>query len=249
MNIFLYIVVFLYGITIGSFLNVLIYRIPKGENFTKTRSHCMQCGYGLKWYDLIPLFSYLFLRGKCRKCHTKISLQYPLIELTNGLLYFVVFLCNRLNIQSILYCLLASALLALSVIDFRTFEIPLGFNIFIGILGVTQLALDYKNWPTYLIGFFAVSGFIYILILLTKGRAMGGGDCRLMAAAGLLLGWKLIVLAFILGCIFGSILHTIRMVITKADHVLAFGPYLSLGIMVSALYGELLIEWYLNMLR
>ena len=130
-TILLYIIVFLYGIVIGSFLNVCIYRIPKKENIAKVRSHCMSCGYRLKWYDLVPLFSYLFLGGKCRKCKEKISIQYPVIEALNGVLYLFVFAEYGLSIETLLYCLLFSALITLSVIDFRTYEIPLGINLFI----------------------------------------------------------------------------------------------------------------------
>lgn len=241
-----YSIIMIYGIVIGSFLNVLIYRIPKHENFTSHRSHCMTCGYQLKWYDLIPLFSYLTLGGKCRTCKTKISLQYPLIELLNGLLYLLIFWKIGFTYVSVLYALMASALLALSVIDDRTYEIPPGFNYFIGTLGIVRLVLDFHNWSNYIIGFFVVSGFIYFIIVITKGRGMGGGDCKLMAAAGLLLGWKLIILAFFLGCIFGSIIHLLRMKITKADHVLAFGPYLAMGILVSVLYGNQWMAWYLT---
>lgn len=241
-----YSVIMIYGIIIGSFLNVLIYRIPKHENFTSTRSHCMSCGYQLKWYDLIPLFSYLTLGGKCRKCRTKISIQYPLIELMNGVLYLLIFWKVGFNYVSVLYALMASALLALSVIDDRTYEIPPGFNYFIGALGIVRLVLDFHNWSNYIIGFFAISGLLYFIILVTKGRGMGGGDCKLMAAAGLLLGWKLIILAFFLGCILGSVIHLLRMKITKADHVLAFGPYLAMAILVSVLYGNELITWYIT---
>ena len=159
-TIFLHIVIFCYGIIIGSFLNVLIYRVPKKENIAIVRSHCMQCGYQLAWYDLIPLFSWLALRGKCRKCGEKISVQYPLIEALNGVLYIMVFHHYGLSIESLLYCLLFSALLTLSVIDFRTYEIPVGFNYFILALGLIRLATDLNNWKTYVIGFLAVSVFL-----------------------------------------------------------------------------------------
>ncbi len=245
-DVLLYVIVFLYGIIIGSFLNVLIYRIPKKENFITSRSHCMNCEYQLKWYDLIPVFSYVFLGGKCRKCRTHISLQYPLIELLNGSMYLVITLIYGVSLETLLYALLFSALLALSVIDFRTFEIPLGFNIFIFCLGVIRVITDFAHWSDYVIGFFVVSGFIYLIILLTKGRGMGDGDGKLMAAVGLLIGWKLVLLSFFLGCVFGSILHIARMKITRVDHVLAFGPYLSMGIMVSVLWGTRLIDWYID---
>lgn len=245
-EIILYMVIFIYGIIFGSFLNVCIYRIPEKKSIAKERSHCMQCGYQLKWYDLIPVFSYLCLGGKCRKCKKHIAVQYPLVEFANGILYLLVFYVNGFQVSSFLYCFLVSALIVLSVIDFRTFEIPVGVNIFIFVLGVVQVAVDYEHWTTYIIGFFAVSSFMAIVILLTKGRGFGGGDLKLMAAAGLLIGWKNIILAFVIGCIVASVCHVIRMAITKADHVLAFGPYLSIGIFVSALWGEHMIQWYLS---
>lgn len=243
-----YIIIFLYGIVIGSFLNVCIYRLPKGENIAKVRSHCMNCGYQLKWYDLIPIFSYLCLGGKCRKCKTHIAVQYPLVEAANGVLYLLVFWVNGFQISSFLYCFLVSALMVLSVIDFRTYEIPFGINVFIFVLGIIQVIADYVNWLDYVLGFFAVSMFMWIVIWFTKGNGFGGGDMKLMAAAGLLLGWKRIVLAFLLGCVIGSICHVIRMKMTKADHVLAFGPYLSIGIIIAALWGDKMIQWYFSRL-
>lgn len=245
-TIFLYLVIFLYGIVIGSFLNVLIYRVPKKENIAVVRSHCMSCGYRLKWFDLIPLFSWLALRGKCRKCGERISVQYPIIEALNGILYLVVFHHYGLSVESLLYCLLFSALLALSVIDFRTYEIPVGFNYFILALGLIRVVTDFQNWSTYGIGFLAVSVFLYLLYVVTGGRGIGGGDVKLMAACGLLIGWKLIILAFLLGCILGSVIHLIRMRISEEGHVLAMGPYLSMGVAIAVLYGEQLIGWYLT---
>ena len=243
-TILFYIMIFLFGIVIGSFLNVCIYRIPKKENIVKIRSHCMECNYQLKWYDLVPLFSYLCLGGRCRKCKAKLSVQYPLVELLNGLLYVLVVAVNGLTIESLLYCLMFSALVTLSVIDFRTYEIPLGINLFILTLGLIRVALDYQNFLNYLIGFLSVSGFLYLLFLLTKGRGIGGGDIKLMAVSGLMIGWKCNLLALAFGCIIGSVIHVIRMKVSKEDHVLALGPYLSVGIMIAALWGYDLIEWY-----
>ena len=240
----LYIILFLYGIVIGSFLNVCIYRIPKQENIAKVRSHCMQCDHQLKWYELIPLFSYLLQGGKCRVCKTKISVQYPLIEGANGILYVFIFMINGINVDSLLYCLLTSTLLVLSVIDFRTYEIPIGINYFILVLGVLRTVLHNAHWADHVIGFFAVSVVLYIIIIATKGRGIGGGDMKMMAVCGLFLGWKEIILAFLLGCIIGSVVHVIRMRVTKCDHVLALGPYLSIGVFISMLWGAQWISWY-----
>ncbi len=213
----------------------------------KVRSHCMDCGYQLKWYDLVPLFSYIALRGKCRKCGARLSAQYPIIEAANGLLYCIVFYVLGFTVYSGLICLLVSALLALSVIDFRTYEIPIGFNVFILTLGLIHLALDYQNWLQYVIGLVAVSMFLYVIYIVTKGRGIGGGDIKLMAACGLLLGWKLIILAFMLGCIIGAVIHLLRMRISRAEHVLAMGPYLSVGVFVAAMWGSRMIDWYIGM--
>lgn len=245
-TIILYIIIFLYGIVIGSFLNVCICRLPEKENIVKVRSHCMNCGYQLKWYDLVPLFSYLFLGGRCRKCKEKISIQYPLIEGLNGVLYCIVFAEYGLSMEALLYALLFSALITLSVIDFRTYEIPLGINIFILALGLIRIVTDYTNWLDYAIGFLCVSGFLYLIYFLTKGRGIGGGDIKLMAVCGLLIGWKLIILAFCLGCIIGSVVHSVRMKISKEGHLLALGPYLSAGVMLAVVCGEAMISRYLS---
>ena len=247
-TILLYIFVFLYGIVIGSFLNVCIYRIPKKENIAKVRSHCMSCGYQLKWYDLVPLFSYLFLGGKCRKCKEKISIQYPIIEALNGVLYLFVFAEYGLSIETLLYCLLFSALITLSVIDFRTYEIPLGINIFILALGLIRVVTDYANWPRYVIGLLCVSGVLFLIYWFSHGRALGGGDVKLMAVCGLLIGWQLILIGFVAGCIIGSVVHLLRMKISGEGHVLALGPYLSIGVMAAVLWGEQFLTWYLGYL-
>ena len=244
--IILYTIIFLYGILIGSFLNVVIYRLPLKENIVTTRSHCMSCGYQLHWYDLVPLFSWLLLGGKCRQCKAKISIQYPIIEALNGILYILIFMKIGVSVDSLLYCLLFSALLALSVIDFRTYEIPVGINFFILGLGILRVVTDLPHWKDYLIGFLAVSVFLYLIYMVSGGRAMGGGDVKLMAVCGLLLGWKLIILAFLLGCILGSVIHILRMKVTGEDHVLALGPYLALGVAICALYGNEMITWYLG---
>ena len=244
----IYILIFLYGLLIGSFLNVVIYRVPEKQNIVTIRSHCMSCGYELKWYDLVPLFSYLVLGGKCRKCKERISVQYPLIEVLNGALYVIVFAKWGLSVDSLLYCLLFSALIALSVIDFRTYEIPLGINGCILLLGVLQVVFHLSLWKDYLIGFLAVSLPLYLLFQITKGRGIGGGDVKLMAVCGLVIGWQNIILAFFLGCIIGSIVHVLRMRFSGAENVLAMGPYLSLGVIIAALYGQEMIAWYLGYL-
>ena len=243
-----YIIIFIFGITIGSFLNVCIYRIPLGESIVTAPSHCMTCGRKLKWYDMVPVFSWLVLGGKCRNCKSKISVQYPIIEGVNGILYVMICAVNVLEWSSVIYCFMASALLVLSIIDWRTYEIPFGINVFLFVLGIAMTILDRGNLVEHLIGMICVSGLLGILYLLTGGRAIGGGDIKLMFACGLILGWKLILLAFFLGCIIGSVVHIIRMSVKKAGRMLAMGPYLSAGILLAALWGNAWINWYLSLL-
>lgn len=244
----LYALVFIYGIIVGSFLNVCIYRIPLKESVVTTRSHCMRCGYKLKWYDLVPVFSYVFLRGRCRKCGDRISPQYPIIELLNGILWVLTFIYTGINITSLIYSLVISALIVLSVIDFRTFEIPVGINVYIGIMALVNIATDYEHILTYIIGMIIVSGVLYLMYFLSNGRAIGGGDVKLMAACGLLLGWKLIIVAFIFGCLYASVIHILRMVISKKDHMLAMGPYLSAGVITAMWFGSHIVNWYVTCL-
>lgn len=250
----IFVFVFLFGIIIGSFLNVCIYRIPLKENIAVERSHCMKCGHVLSWYELVPLFSYLIQGGKCRSCKAKISPQYPIVEALNGILWVALFAVMGLRIETLLFCLCTSALIVLTVIDERTMEIPLGINIFIASLGAIRLVwvilglgYDGTRWYELIIGFFAVSLFFFLLVVLTKGRAMGGGDVKLMAAAGLLLGWKQIILAMVIGCLLGSVIHIIRMKVSKKEHKLAFGPYLAGGIYLTMLFGTPIINWYVGM--
>lgn len=245
----LYILIFLFGICIGSFLNVVILRVPAGESIVTGPSHCMRCGRRLKWYEMVPVFSFLALRGRCAGCGEKISPQYPLIEAANGLLWVFLFWQFGLCWQALLACLFVSALLALSVIDARTGEIPPGINLFLAVLAVGATALDLSNWPAHVIGLFAVSVPLLLVWLFTKGKGVGGGDIKLLATSGLFLGWKLILFAVVAGCVAAVCVHIPRMALKKAGRTLAFGPYLSFGMFLSLVWGESVINWYLGLLR
>lgn len=256
---------FIFGAVFGSFTNVLIFRVPKHEEFIKTRSHCMTCGHILKWYELIPIISWLALRGKCKSCKAQISPQYPIVEAAGGLLWAVVFVAFGAQALTILTQALFTTLLTLSIMDERTHEIPAGFNVFIGILGLIVAGLDsfgllhevgYMTVASFdraalldhVIGLFAMSIPLYIIFLVSGGRAMGGGDIKLMAAAGLFLGWKNIIFAFFLGCIIGAVIHLIRMRFFGKGREMAMGPYLSAGIAVAVMYGDQIINWYFSLL-
>jgi leader peptidase (prepilin peptidase)/N-methyltransferase len=252
---------FVFGTYIGSFLNVIIIRTPLKESFVSGRSHCMTCGKTLKWYHLVPVFSWLFLRGKCGYCKSKISFQYPLVEFLNGfgwgfVSYYINVIQNGMldspiafSITAILYMIALSVLIVISGIDIKIYEIPYTANGILTALGLVALLMDLDNWQLYIIGMCSIGGLLFLIQLVSGGRAMGGGDVFLMAAAGLLLGWKNIILAFVLGCIIGSIIHITIMKIKKdTDNVLPFGPYLSAGIVIAMIFGDKMINWYLSTL-
>ena len=243
----IYIMILLVGLCVGSFCNVLIYRIPKEEEFVRTPSHCMTCGHALKWYENIPVVSWLIQGGACRACGVKLSAQYPIVEALNGLMWLVTALIFRGDwITTGLYCALFSLLMVLSVIDWRTFTIPNGINLAIFVLGLVRVATDPGNWLGYVIGMFSVSLVFLLLHILTGGQGLGMGDVKLMAAAGLLLGWQNMLLSVLVGSLSGALIHSARMK-RGAGRRLAFGPYLAGGIWFAALCGWILIPAYLSL--
>lgn len=248
--IFIYVCVFFYGIVIGSFLNVCIYRIPREESVVRESSHCMACGRRLKKRDMVPLFSWLFLRGRCRFCGEKISLQYPLVELANGLLYLLVFYVNGVNLESVVCCVVVSAMVVISVLDWRTMKIPTAADLVIFLMGVLQVLLHLDTWYYYVIGFFFASLFLLLCSLLFRilknENGMGAGDIELMACAGLCIGWGHALFAIVIGSVLGVLVEGTRMVVTKEYGRFAFGPYLCIGILVAMLWGDAVYGWYVS---
>ena len=254
--VFVYVLVFLFGLCVGSFLNVCIYRIPAGESIVVVPSHCMTCGKKLHWYELIPLFSWLALRGKCHGCKAKISPQYPIIETSNAILWLLALIFKGLCLEMFLVQGLLSILLVIAIIDARTMEIPNGLNIAIGVLAVIRTILfifvdghtEKSEILNLVLGSVVMGGIFLIILIASGGRAMGGGDVKLMFVIGLFLGLKLTILGLALGCIIGSVIHVSLMVIKKAGRQLAFGPYLSAGFAIAALLGDKILEWYMGVL-
>lgn len=251
--VFLYMIIFMFGAAIGSFLNVCIYRLPKEESLTKVNSHCMSCGAFIKKRDLVPIFSWLLLRGKCRSCGEKISGRYPLVESLNAVFYVLIFAYFGIleaPVQAVICCLLFSALMVVFFMDLDTQLISMYVVGFIGILGVGQTVLDLISGDasivSHLIG--AAIGFIpFMLISVASGeRAMGRGDAYLMLAGGLFLGTKPVVPAIFIGLITGCIFGLIRKART-GDSQFAFGPYLSIGIASAVFVGEPIADWYLRL--
>ncbi len=236
----------IFGLFIGSFANVLIYRLPKGEEWVKTRSHCAKCGTEIKWYDLVPVFSYIVLRGRCRACGEKISPVYPAIELLNALLWTLCL--GSMGLVPFLPVCLAAAttLVVIAAIDLKISEIPDGLQIFLLVIGILwnlyALAYGYNIWLDNLIGFFAASAILYILAVLSNG-GMGGGDIKLMAVCGLIIGWERILLALGMASVIAAGLLIIPYIlgkIKKGQHI-PFGPFLAAGIFISMLYGRQII--------
>ena len=239
------------GLLFGSFLNVCILRIPAGESVVSGASHCPLCGRRLRPYELIPVFSWLIQRGRCRGCGARISAQYVIIELSNMLLWLLAARFCGFTLSLPLCCALLSALLGLSVIDARTQEIPFCFNVFIGIIALLRTGVSvYESGISaalpHVIGAVAVSLPLYLIYVISGKRAVGGGDVKLMLVTGLFHGWQLTVLGFFAGCFLGAVIHSIRMKTSKAGRVLALGPYLSAGLTLSLLFGQTAIVWYLQ---
>ena len=260
-KIFVSIFTFLAGCCIGSFLNVLIYRIPIGMDFKHGRSMCFSCKHQLKAIDLVPLFSWLFLRGKCRYCGAKISCQYPIVEALTGLSFTAIYwlACDcTINLAFLGYCIAFSALLVTAVIDFRTMEIPdsMWITVFIGgiIVYIQQLIKDggfvFDHFIARFIGVFAASGVLLILALITKG-GMGGGDIKLMAACGFLLGWKLVAISLVMGAVFGTLFLIANAIKNngKVPRKVPFAPHLSLAVFVCILVGPEILKWYLSLAK
>lgn len=200
---------FILGAVIGSFLNVVILRVPRKESIVVNRSHCMSCGKQLKNIDLIPIFSYIFLGGKCRFCKAKISPRYWIVELTTAIMFTLATIAFGISYQLIFAFILIAALVVASGIDIDYMEIPYGCSLIVFLLGVAATIISVFTgdmpWYEHLIGM-AVVGVPFAVLALFG--AMGGGDVQLMAGAGLLLGWKVVpaaAIGIILGAIGGGI--------------------------------------------
>ncbi|MCR3956712.1 MAG: prepilin peptidase [Gudongella sp.] len=255
--IILTIIIGIYGLLIGSFLNVLIYRIPRDENIAWPGSHCPSCGHGLRWYDNIPLFSYLLLRGRCRYCGDRISIQYPVVEATNAIIYILLFLSfySGSKLDFVFYALISSVLVAIAFIDLKEQIIPDSLVLTVLTLSIIQKALlhFYEGVPFPLVNSIlglAIAGGIFLLILFFSGGGMGGGDVTLIAALGFILGVRLIFLNIFLSFILGAVISIFLLatkIKTRKDPI-PFGPFIILGFFIVLFMGEDLISWYFNIL-
>lgn len=260
MDILIMVFIFLLGIVIGSFLNVCIYRIPKEESIVVGGSSCQSCGTSLTALDLIPVFSYAALGGKCRHCKAKISPQYPIIEAVTGILFLLLYLKFGLSWLLLVYMGLTALLIVITLIDFRYMIIPNGLIVTGLVIGAAQLAASifttgvFESWPVYAIGFFAGGLPLFLIAAfctyVLKKDAIGGGDIKLMAMAGLILGWKLIIPAYFIGIVTGAVISIVLLASGKKKRgdEIPFGPFLCLGTAVSMFFGSEIIKWYIGML-
>ena len=244
---------FILGAVVGSFLNVCICRLPRDESVVSPPSHCPNCSCGIRWYDNIPLISYLLLRGKCRGCGTRISPQYPLVELLNGLLTLALFLRFGPTFSFLGFFLFCSALVVITFIDLEHQIIPDEISLPGILLGfLCSFFLPGHTWLNSLIGILLGGGSLLLVASgyhwLTGKEGMGGGDIKLLAMMGAFLGWKAIPFIIFASSLVGSVVGLSLMLIKKKDSKLAipFGPYLAFAAILYIFYGRPLIHWYLT---
>jgi leader peptidase (prepilin peptidase)/N-methyltransferase len=245
-----FIIPFIFGLLFGSFLNVLIDRLPEGKDVIRGRSHCDHCKRILSWWELIPIVSWMLQRGESRCCHKKLSIQYPLIELITGIGFVLIVLFNFPLLYSISSLLLFCSFIVIFVVDLKTEYIPVQMFYVIGIgIGLRFLALHSTGVEllyTYSIPSLCAGLFFFLLWFFSKGRAMGDGDILLVFFIGLVIGYPKIIIslyvAFLTGAAVGVIL-ILRGVRTMKSHI-PFGPFLIFGMGVAMVYGELIMNWW-----
>ena len=268
--------VFLFGLVVGSFLNVCIVRLPQERSIASPPSHCPRCKAGIRFYDNIPVISFLLLRGKCRSCGEPISWRYPAVELVNALCYVWIAREFWINGESLLLMALCSSLIVITMIDYDHQIIPdvitlPGMVIGLAVAPFFMMHLQ-EPLPFHLGRFLHTGPYLtallnsFIGLLLGGGplfaigwiweklrhvEAMGGGDVKLMGMVGSLLGWKLALLTIMLGALSGSVAGILLIVFRnhQMEKVIPFGPFLAIGAVASAFYGSDIIAWYLGMFR
>jgi len=266
--------VFLFGLLVGSFLNVCIARLPEGRSIVSPPSHCPRCATPIRWYDNIPLLSFLVLRGRCRSCGHGISWRYPLVELLNALFFLGCVLQFGITGEAVVMMALCSSLLVITFIDIDHQIIPdvitlpgMVLGLLVGPFFMTPLAapLPFNSAPfagsyvtgllNSILGLLLGGGPLWLIGLLweklRKIEAMGGGDVKLMGMVGSLLAWQGAFLTILLGAFAGSVVGTALIVAKKhrADAVIPFGPFLAAGAFITVFFGPDLKEWYFGMFR
>jgi prepilin signal peptidase PulO-like enzyme (type II secretory pathway) len=251
MIIFFSLFIFVFGLIIGSFLNSIIYRLETGESFLLKRSYCPHCKHKLFWQDLIPVLSFLILKGRCRYCQQKISFRYPLIELATATLFVLIANYTFPNLLVTSYWLLITCfLIIIFVYDLKHYIIP--DKIIYSAIAIAVvyhlLRFDLLGRSNLLLSAFGAAAFFLIIVLVSRGRWMGVGDIKLAFFMGLVLGWPNILVALFLAFFLGAIIG-IGLIVAgkkKLKSEIPFGPFLVTGTFLAMFFGERLINWYLR---
>ncbi len=242
----LYFFIFIFGLSVGSLLNVVICRLETKETIIFNRSYCPQCKTILKWHDLIPVLSFLAQKGKCRYCNKKISWQYPVVEIATGLLFLFVILSEAKNLLSmIFYLIIVSFLIIIFVYDLKHYIIPNRIvypAIIISLLYLLFVIQD--SFLYYFLSAFVASGFFLVLVLISKGKWMGLGDVKLAFLMGLILGWPNILLALFLSFFSGAVIGVGLVIFNKKSFKsqIPFGPFLAGSTILVIFYNLYLIN-------
>jgi leader peptidase (prepilin peptidase) / N-methyltransferase len=251
-----HIVSIIFGAMVGSFLNVCIFRLPNEESIIWPGSHCPHCKNAIKFYDNIPLVSYFLLRGRCRYCKGSISLQYPLVEGITALSSLFLIIKFGPSLSYLVYFAFVSALIVITVIDLYHQIIPDVISLpGIGVGLLVSLIIPQITFSNSLIGVLLGGGSLFLVATLYqwlfKREGMGGGDVKLLAMIGAFLGWKAVILTILLSSLIGSVTGITIMVLKGKNfkYAIPFGPFLSLGAVISLFYGENIINWYLYLNR
>jgi len=247
--------VFVFGLCIGSFLNVCIFRLPISKSVVHPRSSCPKCGYMIRSYDNIPVLSYLMLGGKCRQCREAISFRYPMVEIISGLFAVGSVYKFGLSPEAIVYYIFIACLLVITFIDIDHRIIPDMITLpGIPIFFLASFALPDMTYMDSLLGLLAGGGSLYLVAwtyqALAKKEGMGGGDIKLLAMMGVLIGWKGVLFTIFVSSLVGTLIGLAVMLYTRVNMKLAvpFGPFLSVGAVTYIFFGNEIISWYFNLL-
>lgn len=239
---------FLFGSVIFSFAGVCIDRIPKGEDIVHGRSHCDSCGTDIQAYDLIPVVSFILLRGRCRNCGAKIPVYCLILEILGGILAILCYRLNGLTVNTIISFLICFVLVVIAFIDQFTTDIYTSTVIALGIFCLIYRVINSIDIVNLLLSMFVISGFMFIVSLIIRG-AFGFGDVELMFMTGLFLSFEEMLLAFFIGVLTAGITGIIllsRKQKEGSDHI-AFGPFLVIGILIAYFFGKSIISWYFGL--
>ena len=241
-------VLFILGLCVGSFLNVVIARVPKGRSIVHPGSACPRCGKPIAWFDNVPLLSYVLLRARCRHCREPISLRYPLVELVTGLLFVLAAWELGWGLPLAAGLILVAALIAITAIDLDCQLIPDVISLPGIVVGfVLSLVSGRPGWLDSLVGILLGGGLFFLIIVASRG-GMGGGDMKLGAMLGAFLGWKLTLVAVMLAVLGGGVVAIVLLALRRKGRkdAVPFGPFLALGGAVSLFWGARLLDWYLG---